>query len=119
MQLPNSLKRYKNEAKELILRGNIAEKYFTGFAYQVHVLSKNSDEEDQWVFLQLKDDNSLNDSVCGCEEAEQTHGCVHIAAAYSSIFDKTNLALHQKSCQQCHNYTTLDSARNPMSYSNN
>ena len=33
MQLPNSLKRYKNEAKELILRGNIAEKYFTGFAY--------------------------------------------------------------------------------------
>ena len=96
MQLPNSLKRYKNEAKELILRGNIAEKYFTGFAYQVHVLSKNSDEEDQWVFLQLKDDNSLNDSVCGCEEAEQTHGCVHIAAAYSSIFDKTNLALHQK-----------------------
>ena len=44
---------------------------------------------DYWTFIQLDAKYQTKDAFCSCEGEEESEGCVHLAAAYLSIFRKT------------------------------
>jgi SNF2 family DNA or RNA helicase len=83
MNLPNFLKPFEKDAN-LQEIGEIA---FSGPTYQVQV-------DGEWAFIQLNDRSEIKDSFCTC--AATTRGCVHQAAAFSSLFDGKKTPLHQR-----------------------
>lgn len=87
MSLPDSLKPYRQQAKELL--ESISEIIFAGGTYQVSLHCP----EEIWVFLQFAEDGGVTDLFCSCEEEDT---CSHMAAAYMSLSDADGQLLHQR-----------------------
>lgn len=86
VNLPEDLKQYQKQAAQLLKQGHVKDIEFSGATYQVLV-------EDYWVFLQLEGNGGMRDAFCSCEEM---HGCLHVAAAYLSLFKDFSQPLHQR-----------------------
>lgn len=98
MQLPSNLKIYQQDATQLIDKGFIKEIEFAGSTYQVLVEDPTL-HKSCWVFLQLEGKGHIRDAFCSCEETnewENSSPCVHLAAAYLSLYGKHSMPLHQR-----------------------
>ena len=93
MQLPLYLTPYEKEAKELLATNPIKDVEFSGSTYQV-LVADLKEKKEHWVFLQLQGNEKIIDAFCACEEGHHLNGCLHLAIAYLSIFDKKGRALH-------------------------
>ncbi len=93
MLLPESLEPLQEQAQKLIDRGCVKQIEFSGSTYQVQVMEG---KKEAWAFLQLDERGQLKDSFCSCEEAEDLHPCLHLAAAYLRLFQGQNLPLHKR-----------------------
>ncbi len=95
MRLPGVLGPYGDRAHQLLSSGRVEEVEFSGSTYQVLVAPDSGDTEGHWAFLQLGAGGELKDSFCGCEQADDQGGCVHLATAYLRIFGDNAIPLHQ------------------------
>lgn len=96
MELPSPLKIFQSDAEQLIEQGAIKEIEFAGSTYQILVEDLKLDKA-CWVFLQLEGKSNIRDAFCSCEETndwDMHTSCVHLAAAYLSLFGKHTLPLH-------------------------
>jgi superfamily II DNA or RNA helicase len=98
VQLPTNLKMYQRDAEATLQRGFVKEIEFSGSTYQILVEDLQT-QNPCWVFLQLEGKGQIKDGFCSCEETEESlfTPCVHLAAAYLSLFNTTHsLPLHQR-----------------------
>lgn len=95
MQLPQPLRKYQSKAADLLKKKKIGDIQFSGSTYQIQVIDDQHDE-DCWVFLQVGDHYEIRDSFCSCESDDKGPHCLHVAAAYLSIFGEHQLPLHKR-----------------------
>lgn len=95
IQLPEFLQHFENEAKQYLSKGLVRDTEFSGSTYQVQVFDAKTGKE-VWVFLQLDASGQIKDCFCSCEQGEENSHCVHLAAAYLSIFNENGEPLHQR-----------------------
>src|SRR5262245_91706 len=94
--LPEDLQPYRGEADLAIEQGCVKDIEFSGSTYQVLVEDPQS-HQDFWVFLQLEGKGEIKDAFCSGEHVhEDTQGCVHLAAAYLSLFRGHSQPLHKR-----------------------
>lgn len=93
--LPDQLKTFSTAAQKLYKQSKKNAIEFSGGTYQVQFVDDKTGNE-VWSFLQIDEKGSLKDSFCSCEEGEETHQCLHIAAAYLRIFNGQPIPLHQR-----------------------
>lgn len=91
--MPELLEPFAEESSILVKKGAVGAVEFSGGTYQVQVVDPKK-KEDCWAFLQFDDKNRLTDCFCSCEGEGELGACVHLGAAYLSIFDKGDLPLH-------------------------
>ena len=84
MYLPDYLEEYRVQAREMAP----TETSFSGPTYQIAF-------DDYWVFLQLDENGEVKDLFCQCDTCAEKGTCVHMAAAYFSLFSKGNLPIHE------------------------
>lgn len=97
VHLPTRLNRFRHEAHQTIEHGMVKEIEFSGSTYQILIEDLHTHKE-CWVFMQL-DGKKIKDAFCSCEEIGETDEnppCVHLAAAYLSIYNHKPLPLHQR-----------------------
>lgn len=90
--LPDSLKRYQDEAEAALSQGAVKDIEFSGSTYQVLVEDPHSKEE-LWVFLQLEGNGRIKDAFCSCSEMHEP-GCLHLSIAYLGLYKTYSLPLH-------------------------
>lgn len=98
VQLPSRLACYRQEANQSIAEGLVKEINFSSSTYQVLVEDLYT-HKDCWIFLQLEGKGLLKDAFCSCEElgeSDETVPCVHLAAAYLSLYGSYHSPLHQR-----------------------
>jgi len=95
VSLPDYLIPFQQEAEKAIANGLVKDIEFSGPTYQILIEDPASHEE-FWVFLQLKHQGELKDAFCSKEEIHDTIGCLHLAIAYLSLFDKSEHPLHER-----------------------
>lgn len=95
MQNPEQLKSFYPAARKLIAQGRVKDSEFSGGTYQVQIVDPKTDEE-IWAFLQLDSRGQIKDAFCSCESSEDGSACVHIAAAFLSIYADQTSPLHQR-----------------------
>lgn len=94
MQLPGFLKKFREQAKQILKDGLVGEIEFSGGTYQVQVTDPATRKE-AWAFLQLDARGQVKDCFCSCEEEpEEETGCVHLAAAFLRIYNNSSFPLH-------------------------
>jgi superfamily II DNA or RNA helicase len=104
--LPSNLKMYLKDAMQSIEKGLIKDVEFADATYQVLVDDLNN-HKPCWVFLQLENRREIKDSICSCEENnewEPISACLHVAAAYLSLFKGHTLPLHQRFARSLWNH---------------
>lgn len=113
VELPENLKQYQKEAEEYLTKRAVSDIEFSGTTYQILVKDTDTNKE-CWVFLQLEGQGQLKDFFCSEDEEPSLEnlGCVHIAAAYLSLFGSHAMPLHQRFGrslwnQLCRNYEDL------------
>ena len=95
MTLPRYLRPYRGHAEQLIEQNAIKEVEFAGSTYQVLVEDPVSHQKD-WVFLQLEETGEIRDAFCTAPHPEESKGCVHLTAAYLSLFKGGKRPLHRR-----------------------
>lgn len=95
MELPDSLKPYRTQAKAYLSKGSIRDIEFSGGTYQIEVLDSTS-QEAAWTFIQLDHRGHIKDSFCSCESSEFNEGCPHLAAAFLYIYQHHSSPIHQR-----------------------
>ncbi len=95
VSLPDNLKPYRREAEQALDQGLVKDIEFSGSTYQVLVKDPVA-QQDVWVFLQLEGEGKIKDAFCSGEHDQETEGCVHLAAAYLSLFHGYAQPLHQR-----------------------
>lgn len=95
MQLPSHLNHFQREAEQTLAQKLIKDIEFSGPTYQILVEDLHTHDE-YWVFMQLEGNSKIRDAFCSCEEGHNLNGCLHLAAAYLSLFKGQELALHQR-----------------------
>lgn len=90
--LPPLLARFQQKAEKWLQSGSILDCDFSGSTYQVLVADKK--KEQFWVFIQMEEGNKIRDGFCTCEEAHDANGCIHLATAYLSLFQGSEVPLH-------------------------
>jgi superfamily II DNA or RNA helicase len=93
--LPDYLKSYRREAEHILERGLIKDVEFSGSTYQV-LVEDQALGQNFWVFLQLEGKGEIKDAFCSGDHEQETAGCVHLAAAYLSLFRGYAQPLHQR-----------------------
>jgi superfamily II DNA or RNA helicase len=93
--LPDNLKPYRRNAEHALDQGAVKDIEFSGSTYQV-LIEDPALGQDFWVFLQLEGKGDIKDAFCSGEHEEETSGCVHLAAAYLSLFHGYTQPLHQR-----------------------
>lgn len=76
--------------KACLLAGGVRLVTFSSGTYQVEVVEG---EESFFPFFQLDDDGKVLDFFCTCQEPSP---CVHLAAAYLSLFKEDKIPLHKR-----------------------
>jgi len=84
MHLPGYLEQYRVQAREMVPTETI----FSGPTYQIAF-------DDHWVFLQLDENGEVKDLFCQCDACAENGTCVHMAAAYFSLFSRGHLPVHE------------------------
>ncbi len=95
MTLPRYLRPYRCHAERLIEQSAIKEVEFAGSTYQVLVEDPVSYQK-EWVFLQLEETGEIRDAFCTAPHPEETKGCIHLTAAYLSLFKGGERPLHRR-----------------------
>lgn len=95
VSLPSHLDSYDAEARQSLEKGLVKDIEFSGSTYQVLVEDLHTHEE-VWAFLQLEGKGQIKDAFCSCDHIQEASGCLHLAVAYLSLFDKHPLPLHQR-----------------------
>ena len=98
MVCPDTLIPFLKEARTSASKRMVAEITFSGSTYQIRCKDGG---ESFWVFLQLDQSDQARDFFCSCPACVETGACRHMAAAFSSIFDKTFLPLHKRFEASC------------------
>lgn len=76
--------------KKYVLQGAVKSTLFSEGTYQLEVVI---DGVNFWPFLQLDDQGGIVDALCTCSSKVP---CVHITAAYLSLFKGDRIPLHQR-----------------------
>lgn len=95
VSLPDDLKPYRREAEQVLEKGLVKDIEFSGSTYQV-LVEDRSLGQDFWVFLQLEGKGEIKDAFCSGDHVQEVPGCVHLAAAYLSLFRGYSQPLHQR-----------------------
>lgn len=89
--VPEYVKRFYNEAKDLLASQKGKDFAFSKGTYQVEIQVQGKEE---YPFFQVQDDGTIIDSFCSCRESEKGMGCIHLAIAYLKIFRGEKEPLH-------------------------
>ena len=95
VSLPNDLKSYRRDAELALNQGFVKDIEFSGSTYQVLVQDPQSGQG-IWVFLQLDGKGGIKDAFCSGDHVQDPPGCVHLAAAFLSLFRGYSQPLHQR-----------------------
>lgn len=95
MQLPSPLDRFQKDAEKTIQQKLVKDIEFSGSTYQVLIEDLHT-HKDYWVFMQLEGNEKIRDAFCSCPDGHKLNGCLHLAAAYMSLFNNSSQALHQR-----------------------
>lgn len=79
------------KAKQLLLEQSVKKILFSEGTYQIEIFDKESSFS---PFLHIDDQGEILEGFCSCDEAEGTHLCAHLAAAYLAIFNQNEQPLH-------------------------
>lgn len=93
--IPKFLMPYLKRAQECVASRAVREIHFAGPTYQMRVINVETGE-DVWTFLQLDPHGLLADSFCGCEASADGEGCVHLAAAFLTIYAGHLTPMHER-----------------------
>lgn len=93
--LPDNLNAFQKEAEQALEKGAVKDIEFSGPTYQV-LIEDPTTSELFWVFLQLEGKDKIKDAFCSADHEMDDAGCLHIAIAYLSLFNDTQIPLHQR-----------------------
>lgn len=79
------------KAKQLLSEKSVKKILFSEGTYQIEIFDKASSFS---PFLHIDDQGEILEGFCSCDEAEETHLCAHLAAAYLAIFNQSAQPLH-------------------------
>ncbi len=88
--MDSRIEQWRPEAERIIKKGCVRAVDFSGATYQAEVYDPE-EKESYWPFLQFDEKNQLKDAFCSCAAED---GCIHLAAAYLTVYPPDDEPLH-------------------------